>query len=1071
VAEVRTFELIKPMSATLRQRGKKAKAKAKADGGENTEEKALFDSKSFVDEAAVIPESERVVYENFMSDLLNKDRGATLAFSSAREWTARILELRKKHKVQPSKSQMSSLYRSMLAASHIVDEHAAFEAYVRQKATRSLSGIVVIAVVMSPYPTFTDAATGEAVQQRFSCAKNCYYCPNEPGMPRSYLSEEAAIARAARANFDAIQQFYARANTLKKLGHAVDKIELSVLGGTFSQYPRQYQREFLRDLFWSANTFHDGISLFSAKRARRSLAEEIKIHETSASTHQCRIVGLTLETRPDTICDFSAVRRLREFGATRLQIGVQHIDDAVLSKINRGCVHADAVRCVRLLKNSGYKIDIHLMPNLPGSDADKDRAMFDEVLNSDLLQADQWKVYPCQTVDFSVIQKWYNDGSYKPYPLTELMEVVVELMANVKPWIRLNRIFRALPVEHITSGITQSNFRQTMAQIMAQRNLQCRDIRAREVGTFVRNGTFSAELVAPANIRLRTRAYDSSGGREFFIALESRDEAVLIGFVRLRCPPCLLSDGQWHPSNFVLDEARYGSRAEYAELNKVFPELYHAALVREAHVYGFKVTAADGDGGDEQQHGRAQSRGYGMALMTEAERIAQREGYARVAVIAGVGTRAYYRQKMGYRSDGTYMVKDLIEGTKPISSGANASPMNLLDDDDEDLDLFEERVVAPIGSVDAAGGVPAIKVLQHNMLRQCLNFVVFLCLVTYLVSQLLPILCALLLSVFYMGALNYALFWSVPFGATARTNKALLSMSRLTLLLLDLALFGKLGSALLPTWTVRDFDALGLGFVAVAMGLDIDPSEGECLCNLYWTISLVSYVSASYSVRLLNYKRASLMMADPMVANVRKSTAPDCSVAAVMGLLVSVYAMCEYLVVTLTDSQCTAKGPGECCHDTFAPINTWFAIGAIALDLCVLVRFMARWNAFLSMFAEEAAKHMMNQFMLVSVVMLSCVWNALCHLSIVYLAPTPAHVDSFQGTPAFLLDVCIMATCVLLAFVDAQKTVAKSCEMGALQHIYAALKEASALVRACTFGDAAYFARIADEYNAADEEP
>merc|ERR1719295_1096296 len=193
-------------------------------------------------------------------------------------------------------------------------------------------------------------------------------------------------------------------------------------------------------------------------------------------------------------------------------------------------------------------------------------------------------------------------------------------------------------------------------------------------------------------------------------------------------------------------------------------------------------------------------------------------------------TRAYYRQKMGYRSDGTYMVKDLIEGRKPKSQKSHLF-------EDEDLDLFEERVVAPIGSVDAAGGVPAIKVLQQNMLRQCLNFVVALCLVTYLVSQLLPILCALLLSVFYMGALNYALFWSVPFGATARTNKPLLSMSRLTLLLLDLALFGKLGSALLPTWTVRDFDALGLGFVAVAMGLDIDPSEGDCLCNSFWTLS------------------------------------------------------------------------------------------------------------------------------------------------------------------------------------------------------------------------------------------
>jgi len=1052
----------------MRQRLNATKKKAEMSEVVEKGEKTLFDPKSYVDEAAVVSDSDRLSMEAFMADLLNEERPQTLRFSSSAEWTARILTLRRKHRVQPSKEQMGLLYREMLASASIVSTHEAFEAYLRKKATRSLSGIVVIAVVMSPYPTYTDAETGELKQQRFSCAKNCHYCPNEPGMPRSYLSEEGAIARAARANFDAIQQFYCRANTLKKLGHAVDKIELSVLGGTFSQYPRQYQIEFLRDLFWSANTFHDGIALFSAKRERRSLAEEIKIHETSASTHKCRIVGLTLETRPDTICDFAAVRRLREFGATRLQIGVQHTDDAVLLKINRGCEHADAVRCVRLLKNSGYKIDIHLMPNLPGSNAQKDARMFADIGDSDLLQADQWKVYPCQTVDFTVIQKWHAEGSYKPYPLDELMEVVVQIMANVKPWIRLNRIFRALPVEHITVGITQTNFRQHLVGIMKQRKMRCRDIRAREVGTHVRNGTFSPQLVAPENIQIKIREYKSSGGREFFISLESRDEAVLIGFVRLRCPPCLLADGSWHPRGFVLDEARYGTRDEYAELNRVFPELYHAALVREAHVYGFKVTTGDGNAGNENQTG--QSRGYGMRLMTEAERIAQREGYARVAVISGVGTRAYYRAKMGYRNDATYMVKDLVDGTFTRAAA-------VLESDESVDELFEERIAASVGPVMERS---AVKSKQMELLSQMAKMAFAVCASSYLAMCAMPVVVALLLSVFFMGALNYALFWGVQFGAAnsakvGRTNRALLVMSRFSMLLLDMALLGKAGSTLLPTATVRDAAKIGLGPLAIAMGWDEEPSDSgaDCLCSSYWALSLVCYVSAIYAVKLLYYKRASLMTADPMV----KRNSPPCSVVTVMASLVVVFLVCEYLVINLTDSECTGKGPGQCCRDTFAPVNTWFAIAAIALDLAVLVRFMSRWNEFLSMFAEESAAHLMNQFLLVSVVMLSCVWNAVCHLSIVYSAATPADVDSFTGTPAFLIDVCLMGTCIVLAFVDAQQTINKSTQMRALQDAHELLKRVAAALRASSFGDGSLSSLAAqvvdvDSHNALiDEEP
>ena len=277
-----------------------------------------------------------------------------------------------------------------------------------------------------------------------------------------------------------------------------------------------------------------------------------------------------------------------------------------------------------------------------------------------------------------------------------------------------------------------------------------------------------------------------------------------------------------------------------------------------------------------------------------------------------------------------------------------------------------------------------------------------------------------------MGALNYALFWSVPFGAAKRTNRELLWMSRLMMLLLDLALFAKLGSVLLPTWTVRDFDALELGALAVAMGLEEDPRDAQCMCNSYLTISLVSHVSAIYCVNLLYWKRASLMMADPMVAKCAGRRTPEYSVAAVMALLVSVFVVRQYLVVFLTDSQCTGKGPGECCRDTFAPINAWVAIAAIALDLRLLVRFMDRWSACLSMLAEEAAAQMMRQFLLVSVLVIRSVWSTLTNLCIVYMAPTPAQVESSGPTFSFLLDVCIMGTCVLLAFVDAQETMAKS---------------------------------------------
>merc|ERR1712087_1011099 len=255
-------------------------------------------------------------------------------------------------------------------------------------------------------------------------------------------------------------------------------------------------------------------------------------------------------------------------------------------------------------------------------------------------------------------------------------------------------------------------------------------------------------------------------------------------------------------------------------------------------------------------------------------------------------------------------------------------------------------------------------------------------------------------------------------------------------LLLDLAVLGKMGSAMLPRL----------------------PGSADCMCSSFWALSLVSYVSAIYVVKLLYYKRASLMVSDPMVAGATegRDASPPCSVAAVMSSLVVVFLACQYLVINLTDSECTGSAQlGAKCSDTFAPVNTWFAIGAIVLDLFVLVRFMRRWNAFLSMFAEEAAGHMMTQFMLVSLVMLSCVWNALCHLSLVYGADSAQQVDSFQGTPAFL---------------DAQETMAASCQLGSVRNAHKRLKMLSVFLRAQLFGGAEP-SSTAEAYLAEEEEP
>ncbi|TDH68980.1 hypothetical protein CCR75_000943 [Bremia lactucae] len=531
---------------------------------------------------------------------------------TARELEKVFVLLRRKFKCLPKKSQMKFAL-SLLVQKGAAPNGLALEKLLVKKAQKSQSGVLVVTVLTSPYPSVNGK------KQKFSCQWNCYYCPNEPDQPRSYLHDEPSVLRANRNDFDPVLQFCDRCVTLAMNGHPVDKIELLVLGGTWASYPIAYQEFFIRDLFYAANTFFE-----RQKRARHSLQDEKLENETAA----VKIIGITLETRPDCITP-DELRRFRKYGCTRVQLGIQHTDDGILKKINRGHTVAQAIEALKLLRDCCYKTDIHLMPNLPGSDPEKDRKMFQYVLESPDLQADQWKIYPCEITPWTVIKKWFDEGTYRPYGDDQLIELLMNVKAQVHPWIRLNRVIRDIPSQYILGGMDEPNLRQVIGVKMKQRGTPCKCIRCREVKT---------DDVAIANAELVLRHYQANEGDEYFLSFETPDRSKICGFVRLR-----------------LSKTSGGG---------VFEELQGAALVRELHVYGQLVAATTNTTlktSELSNRSHAQHTGFGTQLMMKAEEIARAHGYTKMAVIAGVGVRNFYR-RLGFEveGEGELMIKHFV---------------------------------------------------------------------------------------------------------------------------------------------------------------------------------------------------------------------------------------------------------------------------------------------------------------------------------------------------------------------------------------------------------------------------
>ena len=401
-------------------------------------------------------------------------------------------------------------------------------------------------------------------------------------------------------------------------------------------------------IIYSANTFYQ-----IDKRKPMSFDEEVIQNETA----KVRIIGITIETRPDCI-NPKTLLELRRLEVTRIQMGLQHTNDDILSKNNRGHKLKHTIRGIQFAMNSGFKVDIHLMTNLPGSNPEKDRAMFKRVLSDPNCQGDQWKIYPTQVTPYTEIERQYKSGEYIPYPTNEMFEVILEAKPKIWPWIRNNRIIRDFSSEDDIAGNIIPNMRQDLHIELKKRGQVCQCIRCNEV----RNDISQIDK-ARLTIRHIQHEIDKEYGTNHAITSKSND--YFLSFESCKCDPC--EKYYWHifSNSKVLNGCKnrdkiYGflRLRVYTCKNKEFPELfgYKIAFIRELHVYG-KITAVGQSKEDGVQH-----YSFGRKLIKEAEKIAKRENCDRIAIISGLGVRKYY-EKFGYKKSdiGKYMMKDVPE--------------------------------------------------------------------------------------------------------------------------------------------------------------------------------------------------------------------------------------------------------------------------------------------------------------------------------------------------------------------------------------------------------------------------
>ncbi|MBS3777928.1 MAG: tRNA uridine(34) 5-carboxymethylaminomethyl modification radical SAM/GNAT enzyme Elp3 [Candidatus Thermoplasmatota archaeon] len=467
---------------------------------------------------------------------------------------------------------------------------------LRKKPMRTISGVAVVAVMTSP------AACPHG---------RCIPCPGGPmnKSPQSYTGFEPAAMRGSLNKFDPFEQVTARVNQLEAIGHPAEKIDLIIMGGTFTARDPFYQEWFVKRCYDAMN-----------QQTAQNLKQAKKINETSR--HRC--IGLTVETRPDWYRLQHIDESLR-FGATRVELGVQNVYDTVLFAMNRGHTVSDTIHATRLAKDAGLKVCYHMMPGLPGSSEKKDFDSFKELFSNPSFQPDMLKIYPTLVIENTPLYAMWKKGEYTPLITEEAIDRIVRMLSFVPEYVRIQRIQRDVPAQYIEAGVQKSNLRQLVNNRLNEKGIFCREIRCRELGHKSLQGQKKAKQISLDDIKLEKTMYKASKGTEVFLSLVIPKEDALVGYLRLR------NLNQPH---------RY-------ELSK-----HPSLIIRELKVVGQEMSIGK-SGKDGVQH-----QGFGRKLVKEAERICVEEfDKHHLFVLSGIGVKEYYRNYLGFNDNGVYLHK------------------------------------------------------------------------------------------------------------------------------------------------------------------------------------------------------------------------------------------------------------------------------------------------------------------------------------------------------------------------------------------------------------------------------
>jgi elongator complex protein 3 len=441
-----------------------------------------------------------------------------------------------------------------------------------RKPTKTISGITPVAVMLPP---------------RACEHGTCLYCPSLD-VPQSYTPKSPVVMRASEVNYDSYKQVKARIKAFEVMNHPTDKIELIIMGGTFLEYPQKFQYEFIKKCYDALN-----------EKQSRTLEAAQKLNEKAK--HRC--VALCVETRPDECIKY--IKQMRDFGVTRVELGVQMPDDKIYKIIKRGHTVKDVIDATRELKNAGFKVGYHIMPGLPSSNPKKDLQLFKKLFSDERFKPDQLKIYPCQVIKGSKLEEIYWKKKYKPYTKEQLEKLLTEMLKIVPRYCRVMRIMREIPPDYLIAGTTRIDLRKDVEEKLRKNKNEIKEIRFREIG--FNNKEINEKL------KLKITKYKASSRDEYFLEIVNDDD-ILFGLLRLR----------------IVDDK---------------------SIIRELHVYGQSLKL--GEEGNLGQH-----TGLGKWLMSEAEKISQKEKCKKIFVISGIGVREYYR-KLGYKLEDSYMVKSI----------------------------------------------------------------------------------------------------------------------------------------------------------------------------------------------------------------------------------------------------------------------------------------------------------------------------------------------------------------------------------------------------------------------------